>query len=96
MSARYCGLYQATLRVASPLRDAGQLQHVGVAAEKALVGTVQMMDGLAHNFTRLVVELLRRWAEHRLEDRDKLRGELLNGGLVVLIYKQLAGNSKGR
>ena len=71
--------------------NASQLQHVGVAAEKSLVGVVQKEDGLVDDLARFVIELLRGRAENCLEDGDQLRGELLDGGLIVLICTLLVG-----
>lgn len=69
------------------LCDAGELQHVGVAAEQALVRVVQEEDSLADNLAGLIVELLGRRAENCLEDGDQLRRQLLDGGLVALVCK---------
>jgi hypothetical protein len=51
---------------------------------------VQEEDSLADNLAGLIVELLSRGAEHSLEDGNQRRRQLLNRGLVALIYKWLA------
>ncbi len=71
--------------------NASQLQDVGVAVEKSLVGVVQKKDNLVDDLARFVIELLCGRAENRLEDGDQLRGELLYGGLIVLICVLLVG-----
>ena len=78
-------------RHANSSGNASQLQHVRVVAEKSLVGVVQKEDSLVDDLAGFVIKLLRGRAENRLEDGDQLRSELLNGGLIVLIWVLLVG-----
>jgi hypothetical protein len=67
-----------------------QLQHLGVRAEEIRLGLVEDANGAAHNLTRLVVELVNGRVEDRLEDRNEVGGEGLDGGFVCLIWVLLA------
>jgi hypothetical protein len=67
-----------------------------MVAEQGRVRAVQEEDSLADNLASLVIELLSRGAEHSLEDGNQRRRQLLNRGLVVLIWKWLARYSTGR
>jgi hypothetical protein len=64
------------------LNNASQLQHVRVVAEQILLGVVEEEDRLANNLASLIIQLLRRRAENRLEDGDQLGCEMLDCGLV--------------
>ena len=79
---------------ATPLRETSELQHVGVAAEETLVGVVKGGNDLAYDLASLIVELVGRRAEHRLEDGDQLGAKLLDGRLVALVCIWLAKNDR--
>src|SRR4051812_34986804 len=54
-------------------------------AEQIRLGGEEGANDATHNLAGLVVQLVHRWAEDRLEDRDQVGCQALDGGLADLI-----------
>lgn len=68
-----------------PLLNASQLQDLLIVGEQIPVGIVQVEDRLANKLASLVIELVGRRSQDRLEDGDELGRELLDRGLAILV-----------
>ena len=67
------------------LLDVGKLEKAGVVGQEVGLGLVEHLDGLCKDLSCLRLELLLGRAEDLLEDGDELGGELLDGGVGVLV-----------